>query len=89
MGQSAAENAGAQPGGYETLSRQRMPLIPPRLAIKHLELHSKQLGAATERVYVGKHVGVTEVFVYATSTNTIINHAAHNAVFCGRFPCIF
>lgn len=43
VGQSAAESAGAPPGGYETLSRRRMSLIPPRLSIKHLELHSKQL----------------------------------------------
>lgn len=81
VGQSAAVSTGAQPGGNETLCRrrQKMPLIP-RLSIKHLKLHSAQLGAATEWVYVGKRVSVTNVFSYATSASTIMNHPAQRTI---------
>lgn len=58
--------------------RQKMPLIP-WLTIKHLKLQSAQLRAATVWVYEGKHLSVTKVFIYATSTNTIINHPAQCA----------
>lgn len=90
VGQNAAVSTGARPGGNETLCRrrQKIPLIP-RLSIKHLKLRSAQLRAATVWVCVGKHVRVTKVFIYATRTNTIINHPAQCAALWDVFLHFF